>query len=234
MQDYPEIVYQSPLFQGISAEELTPLLATLSVGIKHYKKNEFLLHSGNPVPGLGLLLSGSASILKEDFWGNRNILSKLEAGDLFAETFACLPGTLLTVSVLADASSEVLFLDVRRILPGTGPGTSGSTQLLQNLLLATARKNLLLNEKMTHLSRRTTREKLLSYLSAEAVRQKAAGTNVCRSGTYPCTAAEFDIPFNRQQLADYLSVDRSAMSAELCRMREEGLLTFHKNHFTLL
>lgn len=233
MQNYADIIFHSPLFQGIPHEQLELLLTTLSVGMRTCKKNEFLLHSGSKVPGLGILLSGSASILKEDFWGNRNIISRLETGDIFAESYACSPETLLSVSVLAEDDLKVLFLDIQTLLSASAflPGT---TQLLQNLLSVTAHKNLLLNEKLTHLSRRTTREKLLSYLSAESIRQSVSKTHKFSNTPATHPAVEFDIPFNRQQLADYLSVDRSAMSAELGRMRDEGLLSFHKNHFVLL
>lgn len=234
MNIYTDLLTASPLFAGMAPQDIAALSGTLSAGIRKYKKQEFILHSGRPISGPGILLSGSADIIKEDFWGNRNILSKLRPGDIFAETYACLPGTLPTVSVVTDEVSEVLFLDIRPILASETPASPAHALLIRNLLTATARKNLLLNEKMTHLSRRTTREKLLSYLSAEAMRRAACESESRHARTPSCPAAEFDIPFNRQQLADYLSVDRSAMSAELCRMRDEGLLTFHKNHFTLL
>ena len=218
MEIFTDVLLSSPLFSGITPDEQKILCKTLSATTRKFSKNEFILHSGDLVTKMGFLLSGSAILLKEDFWGNRSSLTKLEPGDIFAETYACLPGTSLGVSVLANETSEVLFLDVRHLLTTQIRDSLACTKLLQNLLVATARKNLLLNEKMTHLSRRTTREKLLSYLSAQSMRHQTA---------------EFDIPFNRQQLADYLLVDRSAMSAELCKMRDEGLLEFHKNHFIL-
>lgn len=218
METFTDALLSSPLFSGITPDEQKILFETLSTTTRKYSKNEFILHSGDSITKMGFLLSGSAILLKEDFWGNRSILAKLETGDIFAETYACLPNTILGVSVLADETAEVLFLDVRHLLTTRIRDSAPCAKLLQNLLVATAQKNLLLNEKMTHLSRRTTREKLLSYLSAQSMRHHTA---------------EFDIPFNRQQLADYLLVDRSAMSSELCKMRDEGLLEFHKNHFIL-
>ena len=218
METFTDALLSSPLFSGITPDEQKILSETLSTTTRKYSKNEFILHSGDSITKMGFLLSGSAILLKEDFWANRSILAKLETGDIFAETYACLPNTILGVSVLADETAEVLFLDVRHLLTTRIRDSAPCAKLLQNLLVATAQKNLLLNEKMTHLSRRTTREKLLSYLSAQSMRHHTA---------------EFDIPFNRQQLADYLLVDRSAMSSELCKMRDEGLLEFHKNHFIL-
>lgn len=130
-----------------------------------------------------------------------------------------MPGARLGVSVTAEMKSAVLFLDVRRILTVCGASCPFHSRVVQNLASCLAQKNLRLTEKLTHITQRTTREKLLSFLSAESIRQGASG---------------FDIPYNRQQLADYLSVDRSAMSWELCRLRDEGVLRFHKNHFELL
>ena len=127
-------------------------------------------------------------------------------------------GVTLGVSVVAAEASAVMFMNVRRVLTTCGSACEFHSRLVRNLLSVLAEKNLRFNDKLTHMTQRTTRQKLLSYLSAESLRQGAS---------------EFDIPFDRQQLADYLSVDRSAMSNELCRMRDEGLLGFRRNHFVL-
>ena len=137
----------------------------------------------------------------------------------FAETFACAAGTAMTVSVLADSDCEVLFLNVKRILTVCPTACSHHSRVIRNLLADMAGKNLACNEKLLHMAQRTTRAKLLSYFSAMAQKQNSA---------------RFDIPFSRQELADYLSVDRSAMSAELGRLRDEGVLTFSRSHFCLL
>ena len=142
-----------------------------------------------------------------------------DTGQLFAEAFACSPGAVLNIAVAAEAPCTVLFLNVRRILTMCPTTCAHHSRMIRNLLSDLAGKNLRFTEKLTHMGQRTTREKLLSYLSAEAQR---------------CGDAEFDIPYSRQQLADYLSVERSGLSAELCRMRDEGILAFHKNHFKLL
>ena len=164
------------------------------------------------------MLSGSVLVVQEDIWGNRNILSKAGAGQVFAAAYACALGARLNVSVVAETSVCALFLNVRRVLTVCSSACAHHSRIIRNLLGALAEKNLRLAEKITHISQRTTRAKLLSYLSSEAQ----------RLGTY-----EFDIPFSRQQLADYLAVERSGLSLELGKLRGESLLDFHKNHFIL-
>ena len=197
-----------PLFRGIAAGELPALLDRSSAREVRFAKGELLLHRGETPRSLGLVLEGGVHIIREDFWGNRSIVGLAGPGEIFAESYA-LAGKPLAVSVLAAADGRALFLDAGHL----------SQRLSANLLALLAEKNLMLTEKMRHMARRTTREKLLSYLSAQALR---AGT------------AEFDIPLDRQQLADFLAVDRSAMSAALGKLRDEGILEFRKNHFRLL
>ena len=197
-----------PLFRGIAAGELPALLDRSSAREVRFAKGELLLHRGETPRSLGLVLEGGVHIIREDFWGNRSIVGLAGPGEIFAESYA-LAGKPLAVSVLAATDGRALFLDAGHL----------SQRLSANLLALLAEKNLMLTEKMRHMARRTTREKLLSYLSAQALR---AGT------------AEFDIPLDRQQLADYLAVDRSAMSAALGKLRDEGVLEFRKNHFRLL
>ena len=159
---------------------------------------------------VGLVLAGSVLIVQEDIWGNRNILSKTGPGQTFAEVFACAPGAVLNVSVEAESAVTVMFLHIRRVLSVCPSACSHHSRIIRNLLDELAEKNLRLNEKLTHMAQRTTRAKLMSYFSAEAQRR----------GGY-----EFDIPFSRQQLADYLGVERSGLSLELgkCGMRPARL-----------
>lgn len=208
----------SRLFSGIAEEELGGMLRCLDAKSVEFPKGAYILRSGDTVESLGLMVSGTAFIIQEDFWGNRNILSSIEQGQCFAETFACAPGAILNVSVVTQSQSTVLFLNVKRILTICPSACAHHSRIIRNLLSDLASKNLRFNEKVTHLGQRTTRAKLLSYLSAEAQRH---------------SSADFDIPFSRQQLADYLSVERSGLSLELCKMRDEGLLEFNKNHFIL-
>ena len=198
-----------PLFRGVPAEELPALLARASARTCAFQKGELLLRRGDVTRRLGLVLEGTVHIIREDFWGNRSIVGLAGPGEVFAESYA-LAGEPLEVSVLAAAPGAALFLEADGLT---------DARLTANLLHLLARKNLMLTRKMRHMARRTTRDKLLSYLSAQAL---AAGSS------------EFDIPMDRQQLADYLAVDRSAMSAALGKLRDEGVLTFRKNHFRLL
>ena len=209
----------SPLFRGIGPEELEELLTCMGAACRRYRRGELILCRGDRAQRLGLVLSGAVHIVREDFWGNRTIVGLAESGEVFAESYACLGSEPLEVSALAAADTEVLFLDAGRAVSGCGKGCGAHAQLSRNLLALLAGRNLALTRKMGHMARRTTRDKVLSFLSAQALR--AGGP-------------AFDIPLDRQQLADYLAVDRSALSAVLSRLRDEGVLEFHKNHFRLL
>lgn len=218
MNDFLPVIRTSQLFSGIAENELHEMLGCLDAKMQQFSKGAYILRAGDRVESLGLMISGSALIIQEDFWGNRNILSSIERGQCFGETFACAPGAVLNVNVVAQSQVIVLFLNVKRILTICPSSCAHHSRMIRNLLSDLADKNLHFNEKVTHLGQRTTRAKLLSYLSAQAQRHNSA---------------EFDIPFSRQQLADYLSVERSGLSLTLCKMRDEGLLEFHKNHFRL-
>lgn len=212
------LLTQWPLFQGIPDEEAEHLLTDLGARVKRYRKGETVYHAGDTVTALGLVLSGSVLVARDDFWGNTTVLDHVGPGQVFAETYACTPGEALMVYVAAAEPVQVLFLNMSRVLDVRGSvGTSQGT-LVRNLLALSAQKNLTLSRKIFHTSPKTIRGRLLSYLSEQAVR---AGSN------------RFTIPFDRQQLADYLSVERSALSHELGKMRREGLLQVRKNAFIL-
>lgn len=215
---YSSLLLKTTLFHGINENELSALLSCLSATQREYKKGDFILRLGDSVDFIGIVLSGSVHVIQEDFWGNRNIVSIVGPGELFAEAYVCVPGTPLAVSVVAETNTTVLCLDIHRVLTTCGNACLFHARLIQNLLSTMAEKNLQLSGKLTHLSQRSTRKKLLSYLSAQSQR---TGKDT------------FLIPFDRQELADYLSVDRSAMSAELGRLRDEGVLAFQKNQFQL-
>ena len=151
-------------------------------------------------------------------WGNTNLMTRCHPGDIFGESYAIRTNCALEVSLYAEQNSTVLYLNVSKMMTLCSRACEFHNQLTRNLLSVLAERNFQLGQKLEHMTKRTTREKLLSYLSSEAR----------RSGS-----SSFDIPFNRQQLADYLSVDRSAMSNELCHLRDEGLISFQKNHFTV-
>ena len=218
MKDFLPVIRSAPLFSGVSEDELTAMLSCLGAEVKHFPKDDFLLRAGDTAESIGLVLAGSVLVIQEDIWGNRNILSKAGPGQTFAAAYACAPGSLLNVSVAAETPVTAMFLNVRRVLTVCPSACAHHSRIIRNLLGELAEKNLRFGEKLTHMGQRSTRAKLMSYFSAEAQ----------RLGTY-----EFDIPFSRQQLADYLAVERSGLSLELGKMKREGLLDFHKSHFVL-
>ncbi len=216
---YMESLQTSPLFSGIAADDIPKLLSCLSAREQSFGRGEYVFRAGENAGGVGIVLSGGVNVAQEDFWGNRSILARIEPGGLFGEAFSCARVEKLPVSVAATADSRVLLIDYAKIV-GYCPSTCQfHARLIENMLGILAQKNVMLTEKMEFLSRRSTREKLLAYLSAQAARRGRSS---------------FAIPFSRQELADYLCVDRSAMSAELGKMSRDGLVRFNKNKFELL
>lgn len=218
MKEFLPVLRSSVLLSGISEEELISMLACLDVKTKSYPKDAFLFHAGDTAESIGLVLSGTVLIIQEDVWGNRNIISKAAPGQTFAAAYACAPGSVMDVSVSAETPVTVMFLNVNRVMHTCPSACARHSRIILNLLGELAEKNLRFAEKLTHIGQRTTRAKLMSYFSAEAQR---------------LGRCEFDIPFSRQQLADYLAVERSGLSLELGKMQREGILEFHKNHFIL-
>ena len=205
------------LFAGLTQDEIAAILPCLSARQTGFRRGQFLLRAGDEVRFAGVVLAGEVELLQEDFWGNRNLLAAVGPGELFAEAFAC-AHAVSPVSVQCTTDGSVLYLNVRTVFSPCEKACAQHKTLSQNLIRVLAEKNMQLNEKAGFLSQRTTREKLLAYLSAQARR---AGS------------ASFRIPFDRQQLADYLSVNRSAMSAELSNMQRDGLLRTDRSCFTL-
>ena len=218
MKEFFPVLHTAALFSGISDDELAVMLSYLGARIDTFPKGSRLLRAGEQVEEVGLVLAGSTLIVQEDIWGNRNILSRTAPGQTYAAAFACAPNSVSNVSVVTETPTTVLFLNVKRLLTVCPSACAHHSRIIRNLLSDLAGKNLLLNEKLTHIAQRTTRAKLMSYLSAEAQRRGAV---------------EFDIPFSRQQLADFLAVERSGLSLELGKMKKEGLLDYHKEHFVL-
>lgn len=219
MEEYLSVLNKTPLFQGLRDAQILAMLGCLKAQRRSYAKGEYVFHEGEGTEAFGLVLVGRVHIVQEDFWGNSNIIAGIGEGEVFAESYACLARAPLAVSAVAQESTTVLFLHVQKLLTTCAAACEYHSGVIRNLVAMLAAKNLRMNEKLQHVMQRTTREKLLSFLSAESRR---AGS------------ATFEIPFNRQQLADYLSVDRSAMSSELCKLRDEGTLVFQRNRFDLL
>lgn len=219
MEEYFSVLRGCWLFRGLSEQELRAVLGCITARRKLVEKQQILFHAGDTVPQAGIVLRGRLHIFREDFWGNQTILASIEPGDLFGEVYACLSGTPADVSARAVQQTDILFLDMDHLLAACPSGCAFHARILSNFIGVLAQKNRMLNQKIHHLTQRTLRSKVLSYLSQQSA---LAGQST------------FCIPYNRQQLADYLSVDRSALSAELGRLRDEGVLRFRKNTFTLL
>ena len=206
----------SPLFQGLSAEEWAALEQSGCLRAKSYPRHAVIFHAGEQVHALGVVLRGTVHIENLDLWGSKSILSSISAGQAFAETYAFC-GEALMVDAVAAEHCEILFLHTAaltdaRIEPAL------QDKLLRRLLAVSMRKNLSLSQRIFCTTPKTVRGRLLTYFSAQAAR---------------CGRMAFEVPFNRQQMADYLNLDRSALSKELCKMRDEGLLEFDKNRFVL-
>jgi CRP-like cAMP-binding protein len=206
------------LFEGVKIEDIEKLMDCFHGRTRKFEKDAYLFMAGGEIATMGIVISGAVHLVRDDFWGNRTIISRVTAGDVFAESFACGKTLRFPLSVVAVEKTEALFINVKKISTPCTMACPFHTRILNNMIQELAEKNIMLINKMQHITQRTTREKLMSYLSAQA---REAGSS------------RFDIPFNREELAEFLSVDRSAMSSELGRMKTGGLLTFRKNHFTL-
>ena len=219
MKKFIPLLKRTKLFSGVGEDNILSMLGCLNVTVQCHKKGEYVFHQGEYIRSLTLLAEGRLHIQKEDYWGNLSILNEIRPGEMFAEAYIVPNSGALMNDVVATEDSTVLSFDIDRVLSVCPSACPFHTSLVKNLFYTISEKNKSLVQKLGYMSQRTTREKLLSYLSDEAKRQNSS---------------TITIPFNRQQLADFISVDRSAMSNELCKMRGEGILNFYKNEFTLL
>lgn len=219
MKKYIPILRRTQIFAGVGDDEITSMLSCLDARLKTYKNGEYVFRQGEHITDITVLVEGNLHIQKDDYWGNRSILGEISVGEMFGEAYVAYNSGSLLNDVVAVANSAVIFFDVKQILTTCSSACRFHAMVVQNLFFAISEKNRKLVQKLGHMSKRTTREKLISYLSEQTKKQNSAS---------------FTISFNRQQLADFLSVDRSAMSNELCKMRDEGLLEFEKNRFRLL
>lgn len=212
-----EAAKSNPLFGDIAFSDFEKVLHCLSAKTTAYNKDEIILLSGETVNFVGLVLSGSVQVIKEDIDGRITIITELGASELFGEVFACAEVAQSPVTVLAAEPTAILMMDYRKIITSCSSACPFHAKLIENMLRLIARKNLMLNQKLDILSKRTTREKLLAFFEA-----------------HRGMAKKFTIPYNREELANFLCVDRSAMSNELCKMRDEGLILFNKNLFQIM
>ena len=219
IKKYISTLMKTRLFAGVTEEEITGMLPCPDARMKSFKKGEYVLREGEQLDTVMVLAEGELHIQRDDYWGNRSIVNRISVGEMFGEAYIFSESEPMQSDVVAVADSVVFFFDARRIMTVCSSACRFHSAVVQNLFFIVSEKNRRLVQRLTHISRRTTREKLISYLSDEAKRQGSSS---------------FSIPFNRQQLADFLFVDRSALSNELCKMRDEGLLNFNKNRFELL
>lgn len=206
------------LFRGLQEKDIDSLLGCLNATKCGYKKGEIILSEGSITENIGIVLSGRAMISCSDIWGNSSILSDVSPGSVFGEVYACIPGQPMLVTVSAAEDTSILFMNVGRVLTTCTNACPFHAKLTRNLLTVCAHKSLQLSQRIQHTSSKSIRGRLMSYFS-ECV--KRSGSN------------SFLVPYNRQQLADYLNVDRSTMCNELSKMQRDGIIEYDKNHISL-
>ncbi len=219
MLQYIELLYEISLFSDIPKQKIPEVLTYIGANIVKFEKGQVIFREGEPVEKAGIILSGSAELRKEDYHGNRSLLQTLQAGQMFGEALCCTDADILPVGIYAAEKCTVMLFDCKGIIGERAKNFEYQPLLLKNLLHIIAQKNLTLRAKINLLSKRTTREKIMAYLLSES---KNAGKR------------EFDIPYDRQQLADFLGVERSAMSAEIGKLRRDGIISANKNHFSII
>ena len=219
MKDLYAALAECPLFEGIDTVDLQSMLGCLGANTVSIKKGQALFREGDSTIYIGIVLSGSVQIIREDYYGNRSIMAHIGPKQLFGESYAFSGAPALPVSIIADEDTNVLLLDSRRVSTCCSSACAFHNQVIYNLLRLVAQNNLLLHQKIQITSKRTTREKLMAYLLNQA---KLQGSN------------SFTIPYDRQALADYLEVDRSGLSAEISKLRREGIIECEKSNFRLL
>jgi len=217
MKEIFETIKNNPLFEGIAFHDFEKLFGCLSARTAHHRKDGIILLTGNKVTFVGLVLAGRVKIMKEDAKGSVSMLAMISAAGMFGDVLACAGIYQSPVTIIAAADTDILFFDNKKIFDACSAPCSPNERLIKNMLRLIAKKNFLLNRKIEILSKRTTREKLISFFDLQ------------RAG-----AKKFTIPFTREEMAHYLCVDRSAMSTELCKMRDDGLIVFNKGTFELL
>ena len=212
-------LHKSPIFKGMNDQSISNAHDALNATEKRYRKGSVIMRAGSTTDRMGIVLEGSVTIESNDIWGNRTILSHVESGQFFAETYALLEDETMLVDVVANENCRILFLKVGSLNHLISLNNTWANTLIANLLSISARKNLHLSGRSFHTSPKTIRGRVMSYLNTISLQKDTK---------------EFDIPFDRQQLADYLNLERTALSKELGKMQNDGIIIVRKNHFRLL
>lgn len=216
--DYSDFLATTPLFKGSTPEEIGGMLNCLEACVKRFAAGDHVFRADDVIQKMGLMLEGLVRIENVDTWGNVSIITSYGPGELICETYAAIPNEPLMVNVVASEDSTIMFLSLKKVLTTCSNTCPNHSRTSTNIVSLIARRNLELSRRILHGAPRTIRGKVLAYLSYEAERAKSP---------------EFTIPYDRKQLADYLGVDRSALSAELSRMQKAGLIETKRSHFTL-
>ncbi|MDP0489252.1 MAG: Crp/Fnr family transcriptional regulator [Fusobacterium sp. JB021] len=210
---------KTKLFKNLTIEEIEKSLKDLNAKKQTFEKNNLVYELGKPIDRIGLVISGNANVIKEDFWGNRTILTQLNPGNIFGEVMNFQKNKNPNINVEISKKSEILFFDFKKIFDSKEILESYNKKLILNMFSIVTKKSILLTEKIEHITKKSVREKIFSYLSTCAFKYESNS---------------FKINFNRQELADYLSIERTALSRELSKMQEENLINFKNNQFTLI
>ncbi len=217
MENFIDNLEKCILFKKIKNSQIYPMLDCLNTDIKEYKKNQFVFQNGDKIDKSGIVLKGELQIVQYDYFGNRSILSTIQENQLFGAAYSLCDLTL-PISIEASEDSLILFIDAQKITTPCQKLCQNHLVLINNLITILARKNVNLNQKIECLSKRTTREKILNYLTTISMQNNSK---------------TFKIPYDRQGLADYLCVERSAMSTEINKLQKEGFIKTNKNYFEI-
>lgn len=209
----------SPLFEGIQPQDRESVLGCIGYHIGIFRKGDIVAFEAENIKHIGILLSGAVDMIKEDIWGNRTLLMRMHKDEMFGETFACGEDNLSTVTFTVSEDAKILFMAFNRVMHSCTMACQFHHRLTENMVHIIAGKNRDLMRKVEVISRKTLREKILTYLSIQAQLQS------CRY---------FEIPLGRVELAEYLCADRSALTRELAKMKADGLIDYDKNCFRIL
>ena len=209
----------SPLFNGINLEDRKAVLSCIGYHIRTFQKGDIVAFEEETIKHIGILLSGAVDMVKEDLWGNKTMLVRIHKDNVFGETFACGEDNLSVVTFVVSENAKIMFMPFDRVMHSCTMACNFHHQLMENMVRVIANKNRDLMRKVEVVSKRTIREKLLCYLSLQAQFWESR---------------YFEIPFGRVELAEYLCVDRSALTRELVKMKEDGLIDYDRNCFRIL